>query len=366
MNAIQIDPEFQALIPPLRADERAQLEANIVADGVRDPLVTWQGVLIDGHNRYEIATRLGLPYQVTSMDFATRDDACDWIDRNQLGRRNLHPLQFSLLVGRIYNRAKKAEGGTGANQHTQQLRQSDAVAERTSERIARQHGLGSRTVERAGQFADAIEKVREIAPHIEQDVAAGLAPSRRTVIEAAALVDTAPEQAVEILTKPHVAQNSGNNEWYTPVAYVDAARRVMGAIDLDPASSAVANRTVQANAFYTIEDDGLAQDWPVGRIWMNPPYAQPLIGQFCERLANAVEDGAEAIALVNNATETAWFQRLGDVCAAICFPRTRIRFLDPLGNPGAPLQGQAIVYCGWRPHDFAHEFKQFGLVVYCG
>jgi ParB family chromosome partitioning protein len=197
-------------------------------------------------------------------------------------------------------------------------------------------------------------------------VAAGVAPSRRAVIEAAALVDTAPEQAVEILTKPHVAQNSGNHEWYTPVAYVDAARRVMGHIDLDPASSAVANRTVQANAFYTIEDDGLAQDWPVGRIWMNPPYAQPLIGQFCERLAKAVEDGAEAIVLVNNATETAWFQRLGNVCAAICFPRTRIRFLDPLGNPGAPLQGQAIVYCGWRPHDFAHEFKQFGLVVYCG
>jgi len=362
MNAIQIDPEFQALIPPLRAEERAQLEANIVADGVRDPLVTWQGVLIDGHNRYEIATRLGLPYQVTSMDFATRDDACDWIDRNQLGRRNLHPDHFALLVGRRYNRAKKQGARTDLT-----LAQSEPkLPEHTADRMAREHGLSRETVKRAGQFADAIDKVREIAPYIEQDVAAGLAPSRRTVIEAAALVDTAPEQAVEILTKPHVAQNSGNNEWYTPVAYVDAARRVMGAIDLDPASSAVANRTVQANAFYTIEDDGLAQDWPVGRIWMNPPYAQPLIGQFCERLANAVEDGAEAIALVNNATETAWFQRLGDVCAAICFPRTRIRFLDPLGNPGAPLQGQAIVYCGWRPHDFAHEFKQFGLVVYCG
>jgi hypothetical protein len=97
---------------------------------------------------------------------------------------------------------------------------------------------------------------------------------------------------------------------------------------------------------------------------MNPPYAQPLIGQFCEKLATAVEDGAEAIVLVNNATETAWFQRLGDVCAAICFPRARIRFLDPQGNPGAPLQGQAIVYCGWQPHEFAHEFKQYGLVVF--
>jgi N6-adenosine-specific RNA methylase IME4 len=89
MNAIQIDPEFQALIPPLRADERAQLEANIVADGVRDPLVTWQGVLIDGHNRYEIATRLGLPFDVREMAFAARDEAVLWVVNNQFGRRNL-------------------------------------------------------------------------------------------------------------------------------------------------------------------------------------------------------------------------------------------------------------------------------------
>jgi hypothetical protein len=363
MNALLIDPEFQAMIPPLRAEERAQLEANIVADGVRDPLVTWRDVLIDGHNRYEIATRLGLPYQVTSIEFATRDDACDWIDRNQLGRRNLHPDQYTLLVGRRYNRAKKAEGGTGANQHTQQLRQSDAVAERTSERIAREHGVGSRTVERAGQFADAIEKVKELAPHIEQDVAAGVAPSRRSVIEAAALVDTAPEQAVEILTKPHVSQNSGNNEWYTPAAYVEAAHRVMGGIDLDPASSEIANQTVKADTIYTAAVNGLEQEWPVCRIWMNPPYAQPLISQFCERLAVAVEAGSEAIVLVNNATETAWFQRLGDVCTAICFPRSRIRFLDPLGNPGAPLQGQAIVYCGPHVAAFVQEFGQYGLAV---
>lgn len=361
MNAIQIDQEFQAMIPPLRADERAQLEANIVADGVRDPLVVWQGVLIDGHNRYEIATRLGLPYQVASIDFSTRDDACDWIDRNQLGRRNLHPDQFALLVGRLYNRAKKA---VGANQHSEPRMAQSEPSSSTADRMASEHGVSRETIKRAGQFADAIEKLKEIAPHIEQDVAAGLAPSRRTVIEAAALVYTAPEQAVEILTKPHVSQNSGNNEWYTPAAYVEAAHRVMGGIDLDPASSEIANQTVKASTIYTAADNGLEQEWPVCRIWMNPPYAQPLISQFCERLAVAVEAGAEAIVLVNNATETAWFQRLGDVCAAICFPRSRIRFLDPLGNPGAPLQGQAIVYCGPHVAAFVQEFGQYGLAVH--
>ena len=361
MNTLLIDPEFQAMIPPLRAEERTQLEANIVADGVRDPLVAWQDVLIDGHNRYEIATRLGLPYQVTSMDFATRDDACDWIDRNQLGRRNLHPDQFALLVGRRYNRAKKAQGGD--RRSSEFSSGNNYQLKNSAELLAEQHGISEKTVRNAGQFADAIEKVKEIAPHIEQDVAAGLAPSRRTVIEAAALVDTAPEQAVEILTKPHVSQNSGNNEWYTPAAYVEAAHRVMGGIDLDPASSEIANQTVKAATIYTAADNGLEQEWPVCRIWMNPPYAQPLISQFCERLAVAVEAGAEAIVLVNNATETAWFQRLGDVCTAICFPRSRIRFLDPLGNPGAPLQGQAIVYCGPHVAAFVQEYGLYGLAV---
>lgn len=355
---VRIDPEFKALIPPLQPEERAQLEANIVADGVRDPLVTWDGILIDGHNRYEIATRLGLPYQVVARTFATREEAADWVDRNQLGRRNLHPDQFALLVGRRYNRAKKQGARSDLT-----FRQSDGRSEQTAAKIARDHGLGTRTVERAGQFADAIEKVKAIAPSIEMDVAAGSAPSRREVIHAAELVETAPEQAVAILTKAHVGNNSGNNEWYTPPAYIEAARRVLGEIELDPASSEVANRTVQAATIYTAEDNGLAQSWPSCRIWMNPPYAQPLISQFSEKLAEAVENGAEAIVLVNNATETAWFQRLGEVCSAICFPRTRIRFLDPMGNPGAPLQGQAIVYCGDEADTFAREFGAYGLVV---
>lgn len=70
--------------------------------------------------------------------------------------------------------------------------------------------------------------------------------------------------------KPHVAFNSGNNEWYTPKEIIDAAREVMGEIDLDPASSELANKTVRAEKFYTINSDGLTKEWH-GRIWLNPP-----------------------------------------------------------------------------------------------
>ena len=86
---MRIDPEFKALIAPLRPDELAGLEASIKADGCRDPLVVWGDVVVDGHNRLEICDRLGLPYKVQVMSFVDRLDAMVWIRRNQLGRRNL-------------------------------------------------------------------------------------------------------------------------------------------------------------------------------------------------------------------------------------------------------------------------------------
>ena len=174
----------------------------------------------------------------------------------------------------------------------------------------------------------------------------------------------APEKPKLEQKKAHVANNSGNNEWYTPAPFIEAARAVMGGIDLDPASSEIANATVKADRIFTAEDDGLKQEWPIGRIWMNPPYAQPLMGQFASRLASEIRRGSEAIVLVNNGTETGWFQEMAAECSAICFPKTRIKFVDPQGNPsGAPLQGQAIIYCGPDADAFEEAFHSFGLVV---
>ena len=178
----------------------------------------------------------------------------------------------------------------------------------------------------------------------------------------------AAEAIREAVKKAHVANNSGNNEWYTPAEYIDMARQVMGAIDTDPASSAVANQTVQAKCFYTADDDGLTKTWS-GRVWMNPPYARPLIADFADAVASKIESGeiTEACILVNNGTETAWFQRMLDAASAVCFPRSRIRFIDPTGAPsGAPLQGQAVIYMGSNAKLFADVFSQKGKVLHAG
>ena len=172
------------------------------------------------------------------------------------------------------------------------------------------------------------------------------------------------DEELAVVKKPHVAHNSGNNEWYTPAEYIAAARVVMGNIDLDPASSPVANEVVQADTFYTAEDDGLMHAW-TGSVWMNPPYASELIGKFCTKLALHVKvaDVPEAIVLVNNATETAWFAELISVASAVCFTRGRVKFWSPDRESAAPLQGQAIVYIGSIPLVFCEEFKRFGWMA---
>jgi hypothetical protein len=116
---ITIDPEFKALIPPLLPEERKGLEESILKEGCRDALVVWKGhnILVDGHNRYEICTAHGKPFETVEMEFASRDDAMVWIIDNQFSRRNLTPFaRGELALKRKHIIAAKAKKNQACGQ----------------------------------------------------------------------------------------------------------------------------------------------------------------------------------------------------------------------------------------------------------
>ena len=164
---MKINPEFKSLIPPLAPEELAQLESNILSDGCRDPLVTWQGTLIDGHNRYDICQRHGIKFTTVEMEFADKAAAMDWMFANQLGRRNLTTDQRSDLRGRRYN-LTKIKSGT----RTDLVASCDKVDTATA--LAEQHGVSRATIIRDGKKAEALDKLAETKPEEAKAVRDGV------------------------------------------------------------------------------------------------------------------------------------------------------------------------------------------------
>jgi phage N-6-adenine-methyltransferase len=163
----------------------------------------------------------------------------------------------------------------------------------------------------------------------------------------------------------HRTIGTGDNEWYTPAIYIDLAREVLGDIDLDPASSELANATVQAQTFYTQEDDGLTKRW-IGRVWINPPFSKELIGKFVDKLTEEFEANnvSAAILLTNDSTDTAWFHAAFGTANAICFHRGRIEWVQPDGNVYKnTAYGQTFFYFGPNPAAFNRVFREIGFVV---
>lgn len=162
----------------------------------------------------------------------------------------------------------------------------------------------------------------------------------------------------------HRTAYTGNFEWHTPSEYIEHARRVLGVIDLDPASCALAQETVRAARYFSADDDGLRQEWR-GRVWLNPPYNQPAIEQFIDKLIEETTAGrtTQAILLTHNSTDTAWFHKAASASSAICFTRGRIAFIDTEGERAAPPQGQAFFFFGPDTRPFKAEFSQVGFVV---
>ena len=339
------------VMPSLNADEYKELKEDIAQRGVMVPIeFDEHGNILDGHHRLQICNELGIKdYPKVIRAGMTEEEKRTHARKLNMARRHLTQEQRRELI-------------------CQQLRETP---EKSDRQIAAGLGVSHVTVaarrnelERTGQIdqlktnigADGKERPRQVQrkpififnPSEQEERALQNPDMLERIVDNQSIIET---------HKPHVANNSGNNEWYTPKEYIEAARKVMGTIDLDPASCEIANKIVQAKTFYTAEDNGLLNPW-FGNVWLNPPYSADLIGKFAEKAAK--KEYKQAIILVNNATETAWFNTLIQVASAVVFPSSRVKFYMPDGKTGAPLQGQAVIYIGSNSKSFMEIYSPFG------
>lgn len=221
---LTIDPEFEAKCPPLTEDELAQLEENILEEGlVLMPLIVWNNTIVDGHNRYKIAQKHpGIEFRIHEKQFNNRYEALSWICNNQLGRRNLTPEQKKYLVGQRYAAEKHLTFDLG-NQYT--LPRESGVghfdppqnAHGTRTRIAQETGTSESYVKRADQYAKGVDAAEEVLPGIKNDLLSGKYKPKESAV--AAVARASPEERREKAEqlrvipekKPKADKGSANN-----------------------------------------------------------------------------------------------------------------------------------------------------------
>ncbi|MEI7538523.1 MAG: DNA N-6-adenine-methyltransferase [Comamonadaceae bacterium] len=217
------------------------------------------------------------------------------------------------------------------------------------------------TWDRANEIADDEGNPRT-ARHVAQAVAERRAPEPvddepLTPYEQQIADDVQRSQQRSILTSQESA------EWYTPAWAVGLARRALGGIDLDPASSPIANQIVGASRIFTPDDDGLSQPWSAATVFVNPPYNGDS-GAWCQKALTEYRAGraGAVVLLVFAKLGYQWFEDLFDACT-VCFVRKRISFRRPDGSvEGEAKHGSAFIYLGPNAGAFRAAFAEYGRV----
>lgn len=193
---ITIDPEFRDLLPKPSAEERAHLERSLIHEGCRDPLVVWNGILLDGHNRYEICQREKLVFKTREVQLADRQCAELWIIANQLGRRNLHPNHYAYYLGKRYEVEKRANGGDRKS-----VGQNDQVVSGESrQRLAQETRTSPKTVQRNAEFARGVDVLEAAVPGSRAKVLNGEHQlTKGEVQKIAKLAKAEPEQVKAVI-----------------------------------------------------------------------------------------------------------------------------------------------------------------------
>lgn len=358
----------EADIWPVMSDrDLTTLAADIDDNGQQYPISLYRGDILDGRNRWLAITKFGKTKPV--FETVTPDSPIAFVVSRNEKRRHLNDSQRG-LVGAAALPFFEAEAKLRQGKRTD-LKGTSAPIGAQVKRAADDAAAAFSTTSRQIQRGKTVHK--KGSKKLNDAVAAG----ELSLGKAEEIVKTYPDKRkqdlqVAIVAKSRMATRvkglTGEFEWYTPRKYLDAAVRVMGAIDLDPASSPAAQKHVKAGKYFTLDNDGLMQQW-TGRVFLNPPYAMPLIKQFTAKMVESVITGSmkEGILLTNNATDTEWFHQVMSVCTAICFTRGRISFLEAndgeLVEKPSPTHGQAFFYFGPKLTTFVDVFADFGTIV---
>ena len=173
---------FRRIFPILDDTASADLEDSILIYGCQEPLKLWNGILIDGHNRFGILKKHDVPFKTVSYEFPSRDEVIIWIIFKQIAQRNLTPIQLSFYRGLHYHTDKRIQGSN--NQYTKENAydtdesekgQSDtrSKTQSTANRLADKYNVSPRTIKRDAVVAKAISAIGDISPDIKMDILSG-------------------------------------------------------------------------------------------------------------------------------------------------------------------------------------------------
>ena len=244
---LRIDPEFAGRIPPLTEDEFKQLEENILVDGVViNPIIVWNGVIVDGHNRFRILeSHPDIQYTIHEKSFDDRFSALAWICKNQLGRRNLTPGQKKYLIGKQFEAEKASHGGDRKSEDAKSKCQFGTLisSDDTARRIAQENGIGRRSVFRAESFSKAVDIADEIEPGIRLDILSG--SIKATAKDVEDIIQAPPAERPQVIEKLRCSPPEKKKEASSDKAKIQ---------EISEGLSKPRGKSTQADMLYELDD----------------------------------------------------------------------------------------------------------------
>jgi hypothetical protein len=330
------------IYPEMSDEDYSALKSDIQKNGYdrKYPIWLFENSILDGWNRQKACKELNITPEYETF-IGTDSEAFEFVVRSN-NRRNLTPIQRACiaiesvpLFEKLKREAKERQIEGGKTKGRQLVSQAKKEDNKTDSKVAKLFQTNRTYIQKA-------RKLKADNPELFEKVKLG----------------------DEIIGKTNIkAVFTGENEWYTPKEYIEKVREVLGGIDVDPASSDFAQKTVKAKIHYSILNSGLDKSW-IGTVYLNPPYSSKEINAFISKFIEEYESGniTQGIVLTNSDTDTLWYHRMAGISKAICFPRGRVKFYNK-EKVGQTPTGQSFFYCGKNEEKFKEVFTQVGIIM---